>query len=113
MSVESSEPGSFTFQGPRGKPWLARFRSDGHADVWVQGRFEPDAEVLESTVPELASVRLEAPSELRILGAKALDLDALAPGPLELVIERVDDGRSLALLLTLEPGASRVIRWTE
>ncbi len=99
----------FELRGPIGDAWLARFEADGHSPIFLRGRVAKDQPALIRKVEALATLQIKAPFEFKIEGDDALDLDALPPGPLGLVL-LLENGRRYDLNLTLAPGAKRKIQ---
>ena len=99
----------FQIRGPIGSRWLVHFKPKGHSSIFLRGQLQPGQAPLSPRVEALASLEIEAPFEFKILGDDALDLDALPPGPLGLVL-LLKNGRRYGLLLDLAPGAKRFIR---
>ena len=106
---ESDWPGLFQLEGPVGASYLLRCRAQGCADVWRRGRMAAGDDLEPMRPPRLASLQIEAAPGVKILGYDAEDLEALVPGPLQLVA-RWPDGSCLGLELVLAEGEARALR---
>jgi len=99
----------FELRGPVGNAWLARFDAEGYNTIYLRGRLQKNQTPLLRKIEATASLKIQAPFAFKILGDDALDLDALPPGPLGLVL-LLDNGRRYGLELRLAPGAHRKIQ---
>ncbi len=107
--VSKANDGTLQVSGPKGHAFLASFRAAGHVKVWVRGYLGAQEESIVRRVPRTARLAIEAPFKFEIEGEDALELDSLAPGPLELVL-RSEDGRRFSISLELRPGETRKLR---
>ena len=101
--------GKQTLTGPMGAPYLVELRAPGCLSTWRRGRIaHAPKQAIELTSIPYAKLNLITDPETRVVGFDAEDLDALAPGPLNLVLLS-KDGQRIGLQLHLMPGDQRTI----
>lgn len=103
-------PGRYHIEGPTGVRFFVRWRGDGLATTGFGAVLTAgDAPERTLTPVRLSSLAIESTLPYTLIGMDDLDLEALHPGPLRVVLAFAG-GKRLGLSLDLAPGEARRLR---